>query len=93
MALTSYERETVFNMSDGDDVVRIWSAQATVIRRCRKNDAFTEVSSGTEDGTEWAEFTIAKKDFRFSSKRKSNMSDERKAELAARLAAHRAGSD
>ena len=55
--MNPYERETVITTSDGDDLVRIWTAQRTVIHRLRKHQAFTEVRSGDDNGA-WAEFTI-----------------------------------
>lgn len=58
MSLTKPEKETVVTMSDGDDLVRIWSAQGKYIRRLRKRPHVTEVRSGVYEGTEWAEFTV-----------------------------------
>lgn len=85
MALTKAERETVILMNDEDDIVRVCSAQAPVIRKCRKDSNFTEISVITEDGVEWVEFTIEKRLFRFSSKRKSNLTPEQRQAAAERL--------
>lgn len=56
-SLTAAERETVVNLSDADDAVRIWTAQRTVLTSLRRKPGhFTEVASGFHGGTEWAEF-------------------------------------
>lgn len=56
--MNPFERETVVNASDGDDIVRIWSAQRTVITRLRKHPKVTEIRSGVTENTEWAQFTL-----------------------------------
>ena len=60
----AYERETIIRMSDGDDLVTIWSAQRTVLTALRKKpEQFIEKSSGFDGSTEYAEFEIPKKMF------------------------------
>ncbi len=60
----AYERETIIRMSDGDDLVTIWSAQRTVLTALRKKpEQFIEKSSGFDGSTEYAEFEIPKKKF------------------------------
>ncbi len=62
--LTADERETTLTMSDGDDLVRINTAQRTVITKLRrKPEVFTETASGHFGATEWAEFTCPKDRF------------------------------
>jgi hypothetical protein len=57
-SLTAAERETVINMDDATDSVRIWSAQRSVIGALRrKPNHFTEVGSGFHGSTEWAAFS------------------------------------
>ena len=57
-ALTAPERETIVNMTDADDTVRIWTCQRTVLTALRrKPEHFTEVGSGYYGTTPWAEFT------------------------------------
>lgn len=92
MSLTAHERETTINLSDGDDVVRIWTAQLPVIRRFRANQHATEIKTGFHEGSEWSEFTIpADKWFPWSGfKRTVNMTEERKLAQAEQLAAMRA---
>lgn len=86
MSLSAFERETVVNSSDGDEVVRIWTAQRTFITKMRKEPAFTEVRCGTNEGTEWAEFTIpATKWSPVGVRRSRTMTPEAKAEATARL--------
>lgn len=91
--LNAEERETTVTMSDADEHVRIWSAQRRVISRLRKNPKATEVRSGHIGTSAWAEFTIPAADYNPATgiKRNVNMSDERRAALAERLAATRAG--
>ena len=86
MALTAYERETIITLNDEDDEVKVWTAQRAQITRLRKDDNYTEVGGGFEDGTEWAEFTCPKSKFRLSSKRTVTLTDEQRAERAERLA-------
>ena len=87
-SLTPYERETIVNASDGDGVVRIWTAQRKHITRMRRNDSFAETATGYHGGTEWAEFTIPASDWNPASgaKRKRNLTDEQRQALADRLA-------
>ena len=87
-SLTPYERETTVNASDGDQLVRIWTAQRRHITRMRRNDSFTETATGYHGGTEWAEFTIPSADWNPASgaKRKRNLTDEQRQALADRLA-------
>ena len=93
--LTPDERETTLTMSDGDDLVRISTAQRTMITALRKKPAFTEVATGFHGTTEWAEFTIPREKFNLAKAVKSslNLTDEqretRRANMA-RLHAHRA---
>ena len=88
MALTALERETTINMSDGDELVRIWTAQRRVINRIRKDDRFTITSEGVEDGTEWLTATIPADKYHpvTGAKRERNLTDEQRQELAERLA-------
>lgn len=92
MSLTAYERETVINLNDDEPVVRVWTAQRTMITRLRKDANYTEVETGFEDGTEWASFTCPKDQFRVGSKRQSDMTDEQKRALTERLQSARAAS-
>ena len=91
--LTPDERETTLTMSDGDDHVRINTAQRTVITRLRrKPEIFTETASGHFGSTEWAEFTCPKDRFNLgaAARPKREMTDEQRQAIAARLNAHRA---
>ena len=57
-SLVAAERETIVNMSDADDTVRIWSSQRSVIAAMRrKPEHFTEVDSGVHGSSPWASFT------------------------------------
>jgi hypothetical protein len=81
------ERETVVNTSDGDDEVRIWTAQRPYITRLRRNPKFVETKSGRWDGTEWAEFVIARAQWSPDSgaKQVRNLSSDQKSALAERM--------
>lgn len=85
------ERETTVNASDGDNFVRIWTAQRKFITKLRKHPKATEVDTGFVDGSEWASFTIPADQWNPVSgiKRTVNMSEEAKAAAAARLAKSR----
>ena len=82
------ERETIINMSDADETVRIWTAQRKVITKLRKNDAFTQIGAGFHDGTEWAEFTIPASRWTPSGgvKRVLHLTEEQRAARAERFA-------
>jgi hypothetical protein len=87
-SLNPYERETVVNASDGDAVVRIWTAQRKFITRLRKHPAVTEVQSGFHGSTAWAEFTIPAELWNPVSgikRARQPMSEERRAALALHL--------
>ena len=63
-SLSADERETTLTMSDGDDFVRINTAQRAVLTRLRKKpEIFTEIRSGFFGTTEWAEFTCPRQRF------------------------------
>lgn len=83
------ERETVVNATDGDDIVRIWTAQRKHINRLRKHPSFTEVGSGDYEGSPWAAFTIPAGDWNPASgaKRKRDLTDEQRAALSDRMRA------
>ncbi len=83
-SLTPYERETSITFSDGDPLVRIWTAQRTVITALRKKPQAVEVECGHEGTTEWAAFEIPADQWSVTGfTRKLEISDERRAQLAA----------
>jgi hypothetical protein len=85
LSLEPGERETIVNACDADGLVRIWTAQRTVITRLRKDPAFTEIDSGHQEGTEWARFTIPADEWTPAGvKRKRNLSPDQRAQAAAR---------
>lgn len=86
--LTADERETIIRLSDGDDLVRIWTARRRDITALRKKPDATETSTGFHGTTEWAEFTIPRE--RWSTGRgikgaRRHLSDEQKAAVAERF--------
>lgn len=88
MAMVATERETVVNCSDGDDTVRIWTAQRRFITRLQRHPKATLVASGEHDGSAWAEFEIPASEWNPVSgiKRASNLTDEQRRAAAERLA-------
>lgn len=91
MSLNSFERETVVTTSDGDDLVRVWTAQRTVITRISRDDRFTIVDSGEHEGTRWVSATIPAEKWNpvTGAKRTRTMTDEQKKAAADRLRAAR----
>lgn len=89
--MNALERETVVNASDGDEVVRIWTAQRRFITRLRKHPRVSQIRTGFVGETEWAEFTVPSDQWNPVSgvKRTSAMTEEQKSAGAARLAAAR----
>lgn len=91
-SLTPHERETIVNATDGDEVVRVWTAQRKHITKLRRNDAFTETASGYHGGTEWAEFAIPATDWNPASgakRKRAPLTEEQRQALADRLAKSR----
>jgi hypothetical protein len=86
------ERETTVNASDGDDVVRIWTAQRRFITQLRKHPKATETRSGVVDSSIWAEFIVDANDWSPVSgvKRTVVLSDEQRRALSERGARTRA---
>lgn len=91
MSLNSFERETTVTTSDGDDLVRVWTAQRTVITRISRDSRFTIVDSGEHDGSRWVSATIPAEKWNpvTGAKRTRTMTDEQKAAAAERLRAAR----
>ena len=82
------ERETTITGTDADDTLQIWSCRRRHITAMRRHPAFTETETGTIPGTttEYAKFTIADADWNPATggRRRREMTDEQRAELAAR---------
>lgn len=93
MSLNAFERETIVTTSDGDDLVRVWTAQRTVITRISKDPRFTIVDSGEHEGTRWVSATIPAEKWNpvTGAKRNRTMTDEQKKAAAERLRAAREG--
>lgn len=87
--ISADERETVLTMSDADDVVRVWSAQRRQISALRANPLWTEIRSGSIEGTPFAEFTAPAEGFIVAkgAKRTRNVSDEARAARSERMRA------
>lgn len=84
----AYERETTINLSDGDPLVRIWSARRKDITRLRKKpEVFTEIAHGFDGTNHWAEFTCPVERFNIgaAARPKREMTDEQREATAARL--------
>lgn len=94
MSLSSFERETIVTTSDGDDLVRVWTAQRTAITRISRDTRFTIVDSGEHEGTRWVSATIPADKWNpvTGAKRNRTMTDEQKRAAADRLRAARRAS-
>lgn len=90
--LSDAERETTITSTDADDNVLIWSMQRRYIGAMKRNPKFTLRREGSIGTTAWAEFSIPAADWNpaTGAKRKVQMSEERRAELSARLSKMRA---
>jgi hypothetical protein len=85
MSLNAHERETVINASDGDELVRVLTHQPKFLGRLRRDERFTEVRSGNDGGTLWAEFTIPASEWNpiaGAKARRKPLSEEEKARRA-----------
>ncbi len=92
--MNSFERETVINSSDGDELVRIWTAQRTYITKMRRDAAFTETGAGTIEGTDWATFTIpADRWSPLGPRRSKNLTPEQREAMSKRMNLLRGGVD
>jgi hypothetical protein len=90
MGLTAYERETVINMNDDDDLAYVSTHQRTVITALKKNPAAVLESEGIFDGTRWANFHIPCELVSFRTRvSRPNLSPEQRAEAGRRLRAGR----
>lgn len=86
MSLTEFERETIINMNDGEEVAYIYSAQRKVITRLKNNPAAVLVEEGTHDGSVWARFTLPAELVSFRSVRvRLELTDEQRRERGERL--------
>ena len=89
MSLTAAERETVVQVDDGGELVRLWSAQRPVIRRIQSDSRWTIVETGDDGGSPYISATCLASDWNPLSgmkKRRKPMTDEQKQAAADRLA-------
>ena len=93
-SLTPAERETILNLDDETGVVRIWTAQRTVLNRLKSKadaGALEMISHGHHGTTEWAEFRLdtraegASFDLARAFRVKRQLTPNQKAALSARL--------
>jgi hypothetical protein len=89
-SLNAAERETIITMNDEDDTADIWTAQRTIITKLRKNPAAVVTEEGVHGSTVWARFTLPADLISFrSSRRTRELTEEERAEFAARMKAAR----
>lgn len=85
--LTAPERETTVTTTDADDQVRIWTSRRRHIGELKRHPAYELVDEGMYGDSPWAEFVIP--DARWSpatgARRRVNLSDDQRAELAERM--------
>ena len=90
---TAAERETTVSVTDADTHVHIWTARRKDITRLRKHSGATEMRSGFDGTTEWAEFTIPADRWNPATgirRQGRKLTPEQRAAAAARLAKARA---
>ena len=91
-SLTAAERETLATGTDADDLVKILTHQRRHVTALRRHPGFTEVRSGFNGTTEWAEFTISADRWSPATGAKRagrTYTEEQRAQAAAHLAAIR----
>lgn len=91
MTWTAEERETTIGMDDASGVVRIWTAQRSVITQLSRRPDFRLIDQGEHQGQPWARFEIDKADWTPWSgvRRKVVLTEAQRAERAQRLNARR----
>lgn len=90
--MTKDELETTITYTTASENVTVWTCRAPDYRRLSKDSRFCCTATGKyEDGTVWGEFTIPASQWNpvSGAKRKSNLTDEQKAAIAARFHAER----
>lgn len=93
MSLNAWERETLVSMNDGDDFVVILTGQRKWLNRLKKHPKAVLIREFVESETEWGEFRLPADQYSPITGIKRNsapLSPERRAAMAARLAAARA---
>jgi hypothetical protein len=89
-SLSAAERETIVTMNDEDETADIWTAQRPIITKLKKNPAATLTEEGKHGSTVWARFTLPADLISFrSAKRTRELTEEERAEFAARMKAAR----
>lgn len=92
MSLIADERETVVTVNDGEDVVRLYTAQRPVIRRIQADSRWTVVETGEYDGSPYIWATCPKSMWNPLSgmkKQRAPMTEDQKRAAAERLRAAR----
>ena len=85
----AFERETTITLSDGDTLVRIWSARRKDITRMRKKpEIFTEIRAWNDGVNGNAEFTVPRDRFNIASaaRPKRDLSEKQLATARANIA-------
>lgn len=94
MTLSLAEQETTVSYVRGDDLVQIYTAVPAHVRRLSEDARFTKVKSEFEGDHEIATFTIPRTEWNpvSGAKRRRDLTDEQREELARRFAESRARS-
>ena len=87
--LSNYERETIINYNNEDNTATVYTHHKALINKLNKliggNNHIT-IARQDEDSVT---YIVPKKWIKVSPPRQTNYTDEQRAEMAARLAAHR----
>lgn len=89
MTWTAEERETTIGMDDASGVVRIWTAQRSVITQLSRRPDFRLIDQGEHQGQPWARFEIDKADWTPWSGVKRKLSDAERSRRSERLRTRR----
>ena len=86
MSLTAFERETVVNFNDGENIAEVYTAQRPVITKLKKNPAAKLIEEGTFEGSVWARFELPKALVSFRSGRvKRQLTQEQRRDASERM--------
>ena len=87
--LSNYERETIINYNNEDDTATVYTHHKALINKLNKLVGSNDNISVVRQDEESATYIVPKKWIKVQPPRQMNYTDEQRAEMAARLAAHR----
>ena len=87
--LSNYERETIINYNNEDDTATVYTHHKALMNKLNKLLGGNVHISMVRQDEESATYIVPKKWIKVQPPRQMNYTDEQRAEMAARLAAHR----